>query len=128
MAGIRGLTGWVGTAFSAHDPAGLARFYSNLFGWEITGERTGWVTIKIPGTTHYLAFAIDDHHRPPTWPSEPDEQTMQLHLDIGVADVDAAVEDALALGATLAFHQPQDDVRVMIDPAGHPFCLYADTD
>jgi hypothetical protein len=24
-------------------------------------------------------------------------------------------------------HQPQDDVRVMLDPAGHPFCLYVDT-
>jgi len=22
--------------------------------------------------------------------------------------------------------QPQDDVRVMLDPAGHPFCLFAD--
>ncbi len=27
-------------------------------------------------------------------------------------------------GATLAAFQPQDDVRVWIDPAGHPFCLY----
>jgi hypothetical protein len=24
----------------------------------------------------------------------------------------------------VADHQPQDDVRVMLDPAGHPFCLY----
>jgi len=22
--------------------------------------------------------------------------------------------------------QPQADVRVMLDPAGHPFCLYTD--
>ena len=78
------------------------------------------------GTTHYLAFAIDDHHVPPTWPSRPGEPTMQLHLDLGVTDVDAATEDAVALGATVAAYQPQDDVRVMLDPAGHPFCLYAD--
>ena len=38
----------------------------------------------------------------------------------------AAVEDALGKGATLAEHQPQDDVRVMLDPAGHPFCLCMD--
>lgn len=126
MAGIRGLTGWVGTVLSARDPVGLARFYSDLTGWEITRETPEWVTIGMPGTTHYLAFAIDLHHRPPTWPSEPDAPTMQLHLDLGVADLEAAVEDALARGATLAFEQPQDDVRVMIDPAGHPFCLYAD--
>ena len=28
------------------------------------------------------------------------------------------------LGATLAEFQPQDEVRVLFDPAGHPFCLY----
>jgi len=38
-----------------------------------------------------------------------------------------AVHDAVALGAELHEHQPQDDVRVMLDPAGHPFCLYVDT-
>jgi catechol 2,3-dioxygenase-like lactoylglutathione lyase family enzyme len=27
-------------------------------------------------------------------------------------------------GPTLAEYQPQDDVRVLLDPAGHPFCLY----
>ncbi|WP_232821653.1 VOC family protein [Desertihabitans aurantiacus] len=31
-----------------------------------------------------------------------------------------------ALGASLAEHQPQKDVRVMLDPDGHPFCLYPD--
>jgi hypothetical protein len=32
----------------------------------------------------------------------------------------------VALGATVAAYQPQDDVRVVLDPAGHPFCLYLD--
>jgi hypothetical protein len=27
-------------------------------------------------------------------------------------------------GATVAGHQPQPDVRVMLDPDGHPFCLF----
>jgi hypothetical protein len=35
-----------------------------------------------------------------------------------------AVTYAVAQGATLAGFQPQDDVRVCLDPAGHPFCLY----
>jgi hypothetical protein len=30
----------------------------------------------------------------------------------------------LAQGATLADFQPQDDVSVCLDPAGHPFCLF----
>ena len=31
---------------------------------------------------------------------------------------------ALALGAAAAPNQPQADVRVMLDPAGQPFCLF----
>ena len=53
---------------------------------------------------------------------------MQLHLDLEVADVDEAVVWALACGAELADFQPQPDVRVMLDPAGHPFCYYAAKD
>jgi predicted enzyme related to lactoylglutathione lyase len=49
---------------------------------------------------------------------------MQLHLDIEVDDLAAAVELAVAAGATVAEFQPQDDVRVCLDPAGHPFCLW----
>jgi hypothetical protein len=51
---------------------------------------------------------------------------MQAHLDIGVPDLDAGVRRARELGATQAEFQPQDDVRVMLDPVGHPFCLFAD--
>ena len=47
-----------------------------------------------------------------------------MHLEIEVEDLAAAVADAVAAGATLAEHQPQDDVRVCLDPAGHPFCLF----
>jgi hypothetical protein len=32
----------------------------------------------------------------------------------------------VALGALVAEAQPQDNVRVLIDPAGHPFCLVRD--
>lgn len=51
---------------------------------------------------------------------------MMAHLDIRVDDLDAAVTKAVEAGATLAQHQPQDDVRVCLDPDGHPFCLYVD--
>ena len=60
MAGISGLTGWVGTVLSARDPVALAGFYSTLLGWEITRESPEWVTIRMPDSTHYLAFAVDD--------------------------------------------------------------------
>ena len=39
----------------------------------------------------------------------------------------AAAAQAVALGATVAGFQPQEDVRVCLDPAGHPFCLYLES-
>jgi hypothetical protein len=45
--------------------------------------------------------------------------------DIEVDDLDDGVAWAVSAGATVAGHQPQDGVRVMLDPAGHPFCLFA---
>ncbi len=47
-----------------------------------------------------------------------------MHLDIVVEDLSDAVVIAEALGASLAEWQPNDDVRVMIDPVGHLFCLF----
>jgi hypothetical protein len=51
---------------------------------------------------------------------------MQLHLEIEVDDLAAASAHAEACGARAAAFQPQKDVRVHVDPAGHPFCLYTD--
>jgi hypothetical protein len=47
-----------------------------------------------------------------------------VHLDIRVGDLEPAVAWATEAGAVLAGYQPQEDVRVMLDPAGHPFCLF----
>jgi Glyoxalase-like domain len=41
-----------------------------------------------------------------------------------VPDLDAAVAAATRAGARVAAFQPQETVRVMLDLAGHPFCLY----
>lgn len=128
MTGIRARTGWWGIVLDAPDPLALAEFYRDLFGWEIADAEPDWVTMGVPGTTSYLAFKSEDIYERPIWPATLGRQQMMMHLDIGVSDLAAAVEDALALGAELAEHQPQDDVRVLHDPAGHPFCLYTDTD
>jgi hypothetical protein len=52
---------------------------------------------------------------------------MMAHLDIEVDDLDTGGQHAITAGATLAEFQPQDDVRVYLDPAGHPFCLWVAT-
>jgi hypothetical protein len=49
-----------------------------------------------------------------------------MHLDLQVGDLDDAVSEAVAMGASLASVQPQENVRVLFDPAGHPFCLCRD--
>ncbi len=128
MAGMRGFTGWVGTVLGTPDPAGLARFYAGLVGGDVDDRDADFVTLRVGGTTTYLAFQLEPDHRPPAWPSGSGDQQMQVHLDVGVTSVAEAVEDAVALGARLADVQPQDDVRVLLDPAGHPFCLYRDSE
>lgn len=128
MAPVRGYTGWLGTILGTPDPVGLGRFYQGLLGGELDEGDPTFVTLLVrPGDTTSLAFQLEPDHTPPVWPTPgPGEQQMQVHLDVGVTSLAEAVEDAVALGARLAETQPQDDVRVMLDPAGHPFCLYVD--
>ena len=128
MASIRGTTGWLGTVLGTPDPIGLAHFYAGLLGGDVNGLDTDFVTLKVDSSTHYLAFQLETNHVPPVWPTPGlREQQMQVHLNVGVRSVAEAVDDAVALGARLADFQPQDNVRVMLDPAGHPFCLYLDS-
>jgi hypothetical protein len=80
----------------------------------------------VPGTSSYLSFDDSPDYVAPVWPAADGNQRMMMHIDIAVDDLDAAVADALELGAILAGFQPQENVRVLLDPAGHPFCLYLD--
>ncbi len=108
------------------DPVGLAGFYADLLGWEPVQKEGDWVVISPPGGGTCLAFQLEPGHVPPTWPSAPGSQQVQSHLDIGVDDLVTGEARALALGASKAGHQPHAEVRVLLDPAGHPFCLYTD--
>ena len=108
------------------DPPSLARFYSRLLGWEIGTEEPGWVTLINPNGGVNLAFHIEDVYTPPVWPSQPGKQIMMEHVDIQVDDLEAACVHARACGARKAEYQPQENVRVHLDPDGHPFCLYLD--
>ncbi len=124
---VTGLTGWWGFVLDAPDPQALGRFYSALLGWELARETPDWVTLKPVDGVAYLGIHANPDHVPPVWPSTAESQQQQAHLDFEVEGLGAAVESALALGARLAEFQPQHDVRVMVDPVGHLFCLYDTT-
>jgi catechol 2,3-dioxygenase-like lactoylglutathione lyase family enzyme len=109
----------------APDPIALARFYEQLLGWEIAVEETHWVLLVQDHSGGVrLSFQHEPYHVPPTWPAGPGDQQMMMHLEIRVDDLAAALAHAVDCGATVAEYQPQDDVRVCLDPVGHPFCLW----
>jgi hypothetical protein len=108
----------------------LADFYLRLLpGWRVWRGQDwqDWVHIRPPDGGTGLAFQTEPAYRPPAWPSAADRQQMMIHLDIEVDDLERETARAVAEGARLAQFQPQDDVRVLLDPAGHPFCLYTQT-
>jgi len=112
------------TVLSAPDPGALADFYRALLGWTERTREPGWVMISPPDGGTGLSFQDEPDYTAPAWPGGPGDQLMMMHLDIEVDDLAAGCARAEQLGARLAGHQPQDDVRVYLDPAGHPFCLF----
>jgi len=115
---------WWGVVLEAPDPGPVLEFWSALLEAPIKPGDDGGGALDFGEGVGYLAVQKAEVYEPPVWPAEPGRQGMQLHLDIEVSDLAAATEHAIELGATLAEFQPQDDVRVLLDPAGHPFCLY----
>ncbi len=124
-----------GPVIDAADPIALAHFYERLLGWQITDQEgprpgspptDGWAMLRPESRQTKLEFQWEPHYRAPIWPAAEGEQQMMLHIDIAVADLDAGVAWAVECGARVAEHQPQEDVRVMLDPEGHPFCLFRD--
>lgn len=112
---------------AAPDPIGLARFYARLLGWPDPVEvDDDWIPLRNPAGGIGLAFQAEPTHVPPVWPQTAQAQQMQVHLEVLVDDLAEGLRHALACGATLADLQPQDDVRVCLDPVGHPFCLWVE--
>ncbi len=104
----------------------LAEFYRRLLGWDVALSEPDWVLLRCPTGGTGLSFQSEAAYRPPVWPERSGDQQKMLHLDIQVDDLEAAGAHAVEAGAVLAGYQPQDTVRVYLDPAGHPFCLFLD--
>jgi hypothetical protein len=102
------------------EPHELAEFWAAMLDGEVVFTTSQAVGVR---AEHLGLSAMHiDGYRPPTWPD--DAVPKQIHLDLGVDDLDAAVAAAERLGATVAQFQPAPEARrIMLDPAGHPFCL-----
>ncbi|HTW21613.1 MAG TPA: VOC family protein [Mycobacteriales bacterium] len=109
-----------GISLDSSDPDQLARFYQDFLELERVWDTPDFVALSGAGI-YLTTFRIDDH-RPPDWPTG--DVPKQMHLELAVKELEPAEQKALALGARKAATQPAPDrFRVLIDPAGHPFCL-----
>lgn len=115
----------------APDPLALAEFYATLLGTTVRASDpapaggaadAGWAQLRADALTINVEW--ERTWTAPVWPATAGTQHSTQHLDLHVDDLEAAVTWALACGAVQADEQPQADIRVMVDPAGHPFCLF----
>jgi hypothetical protein len=116
-----GLVEWMAMTVDCPEPNVMADFYAALLGGTVTRHKSGEASVDAAGRLIYFRASPD--YKPPTWPSP--EVPMHAHFEYVVEDPHAAAQQLLPLGASLAAHQdPNDhDLLVMLDPAGHPFCL-----
>jgi catechol 2,3-dioxygenase-like lactoylglutathione lyase family enzyme len=117
------VSGFASTTIDCPDPVAQLRFYRELTGWRIVWESEEFCALSPDGSSfNCIGFQKIEGYEAPEWPSR--ERPQQVHLDFYVEDLDKGQDGALALGARAPETQPQPDRwRVLIDPAGHPFCL-----
>ncbi|WP_328680539.1 VOC family protein [Streptomyces sp. NBC_00322] len=102
--------------FDCHDPAGLVRFWAALLGGDPVDRSEDWSYIDPPGFVR-VAF-----QRVPEGKSAKN----RLHLDLDAGDVDAAADEAVALGAVRLGPAITDEYgrfQVLRDPEGNEFCF-----
>lgn len=102
----------------APDAAALAEFWSAAIGWPVTYSDENYAMLA--GPTHAIGFGTIPDYVRPSWP---DDGHKQFHFDLAADNPQAAVTRCVELGATVAEPQPGETWTVLLDPAGHPFCI-----
>jgi Glyoxalase-like domain len=114
--GSESIAQFVGVSLDCADPHLLADFYLKLLGGQMLWRSADSAGIRVPGVV--LAMHHVDGHRP-AWPG-----SSVVHLDLTTGEeVEHAAARAVEIGAVLAQDQPDPRWRVLLDPAGHPFCI-----
>lgn len=105
------------------EPEKLAEFYKELLQGEETAASANLVEIRAADGFR-LAFRRDMNATPPSWPRP--ENSLQVHLDFLVEDLDEAERRVIGLGGrpldTKAPAGPYEE-RGYADPAGHSFTV-----
>ncbi len=108
---------FVGVSLDCEDPTALAAFYLGLLGGELLWQDADSAGVRVPGVT-LVAQRVTPYVRP-AWPG-----ASVVHLDLSAgSSVDEPSARAVRLGAIEVDPQPDDRWRVLLDPAGHPFCI-----
>jgi catechol 2,3-dioxygenase-like lactoylglutathione lyase family enzyme len=121
---------WNAVCIDCRDAETLADFYRDLLEWQVVAQDGhGWFKISGGYQTMAINIQAEPWYEPPQWPERAGGKDKMLHFEIEVDDVETAVSHALDAGATLAKPQPANrdpaKLRVLLDPAGHPFCLWS---
>jgi predicted enzyme related to lactoylglutathione lyase len=106
----------------------VVAFYRDMLDWPVYDKEPRWAALG-PDTGMSILVQAEDWYVAPVWPEQVPAQTKMMHFEIRVDDVEAAVARAVSIGAREAPNQPPgrdpSTLRVMLDPAGHPFCLWS---
>ncbi len=124
----------------ATDARSAAEFWRELLGLryrpahepppvgEVDHAGQDWLNLFTPDDRPCLAFQQVPSLPRTTWPDH--DVPQQLHLDLMVDDVeelDLVQERVLALGGELRLDRtddPEEPLRVFVDPDGHTFCVF----
>ncbi|MFE3456528.1 VOC family protein [Nocardiopsis aegyptia] len=106
--------------FDANDPAGLARFWSGVLGWETADDPTGGATLLPADDTGFRVRFVPARERK----SGPN----RMHLDLtsgSLEDQRRTVATSLRLGARHIDigQRPEERHVVLADPEGNEFCV-----
>ena len=131
-------------AVDATDARAVAEFYRELLGYvyrsgdeppppgEPDPNGEDWLVLRDRTGEARLAVQHVGELPRTTWPDPGVPQ--QLHLDMTVADSAQLAEQrdrALSLGASILSDRstdPEEELYVFADPAGHPFCIFVSSD
>lgn len=102
------------------DAKAMVQFYTDAFGGSADPDFPHLDCVRIDGLL--VLFRELDGWARPIWPGS----SIQMHLEIYVDDLQESEARLLGLGASKpAAQNPADpDLVILIDPAGHPFCIF----